>query len=301
MELRGKVALVTGANGFVGSRVAKRLMEEGVRVRGLYRRPEARAELEHLGVEPVPGDILDAGALRAAARGTHFVVHAAAVVGASMEEARRINIEGTRLMLEAAREAGSERFIQISTIAVYDAFDRERIDEDAPLLTQGEPYSFTKAEADRVVFDAIAHGLKAVILRPACVFGAHPTSAWGTRIPHAILAGQFPLAHGGKSHMSYVHVDNLADAVVSALRTEAALGQAFNIVDGFITWRRYADLFTSAPLPELPPGQGRHFMASRSVLSNEKAQRILGYTARHSYEAAVREMLQALAAESRAG
>ncbi len=296
MELRDEVVLVTGANGFVGSRVARRLREAGLRVRGLYRRPEARAELERLGVEPVQGDVTDAPALRAAMEGVRFVVHCAAKGSPDLEESRRVNVEGTVRVLEAARAAGCARFVHISTMAVYERLSRDVVDEDTPLVTQGSPYAVTKADAERAVFDAMAHGLPAVILRPPCVLGAHPTSTWGEKVPRAILAGQYALGGDGSGHMGYVHVDNLAEAVVRALRTEAAVGQAFNIVDGHVTWRHYADAFTREPLPSLPLEESPPHFRFKGSFSHAKAVRVLGYAPWHSYEEALREIHQWLAA-----
>src|SRR5262245_16438197 len=105
MELSGKVALITGATGFVGRRTAQRLMLEGMRVRGLVRR---LVELPDL--ECYLGDITDAATVAPAAVGAHVVVHCAAVLHrATRVEAMRVNVEGTRIVLEAARQAGCER------------------------------------------------------------------------------------------------------------------------------------------------------------------------------------------------
>lgn len=82
MELRDKVALVTGANGFVGTYVARRLLEEGMRVRALVRSPEAAAELQRMGVEVPVGELTDRGAQEVAVRGVNVVVHAAATASA---------------------------------------------------------------------------------------------------------------------------------------------------------------------------------------------------------------------------
>src|SRR5215471_16410519 len=107
MELPGKVALITGATGFVGRRTAQRLVLEGMHVRGLVRRPVEFPELE-----PYLGDITNAATMAPAAVGVHVVVHCAAVLHrATREEAMRVNVEGTRIVLEAALQAGCARFI----------------------------------------------------------------------------------------------------------------------------------------------------------------------------------------------
>jgi nucleoside-diphosphate-sugar epimerase len=106
VESQGKVALVTGANGFVGSFITRRLREAGLRVRALVRRPEVEAEVAALGAEPVRGDATDLGSLRAAVEGTHVVVHCAASASQDLTEALRVNVSGTEALLEAQRVLG---------------------------------------------------------------------------------------------------------------------------------------------------------------------------------------------------
>jgi nucleoside-diphosphate-sugar epimerase len=113
MELPGQVARMTGATGFVGRRTAQRLMLAGMRVRGLVRRL-----VELPGLERSLGDSTDAATVAPAAVGAHVVVHGAAVLHrATRAEAMRVNVEDTRIVLEAARHAGCERLIHLSTMS----------------------------------------------------------------------------------------------------------------------------------------------------------------------------------------
>jgi nucleoside-diphosphate-sugar epimerase len=294
METPHKEVLVTGANGFVGSFVTRRLVEEGVRVRALVRRPEAAREVEALGAWPVLGDVTDAPSLRTAIQGVHWVVHCAATATDDLAEARRVNVEGTAALLEAARDAGCERFVHISTLGVYDQDAGDVIDEDTPLVTQGRAYSVTKAEGDRRVLAAMSQGLPAVILRPPVILGVHPTSTWGHIVPRAIAAGRFSLAGDGSGQLGYVHVRNLAEAVVLCLRSEAAVGQAFNVVDGQTSWRHYAEHFSSGPLPSIPEETAPPHLRFHGRISGEKLRRVLGYVPRHGFEEVMRETQQAL-------
>jgi nucleoside-diphosphate-sugar epimerase len=294
MPQQEKVALVTGANGFVGSFVTKRLREEGIRVRALARRPEAEAEVRALDAEPVRGSMTEAASLREALSGTHYVVHCAATGSDDMAEAMAINATGTATLVEAARASGCERFVHISTLAVYDLEGREVIDESTPRVTGGWPYAASKAEAERHVFEAMHQGLPAVILRPPAILGVHPTSTWGHKVPQSIASGRFAVAGTGEGHFFYVHVRNLAEAVVLSLRSQAAVGQAFDIVDGHVTWRHYAEHFRAGPLATMPEAQAPAFMRTRARFPGEKARRLLGYAPRDSFEEVMRETQQAL-------
>jgi nucleoside-diphosphate-sugar epimerase len=297
MELRDKVVLVTGANGFVGSYGVRRLREEGMRVRALVRRPEAQAELERWGVETLLGEFTDPRAQERAVQGAHAVVHCVATDATVLAEALRVNAEATRTLAEAALAAGCERFVHISTIAVYTLGGREdAVGEDSPLVTQGDPYAVSKAEAERLLSTVAARGLKTVVLRPAVILGVHPTSIWGTKVPKIIAAGQFPQVDGGQSTMGYLHVSTLAEAMVRALRVDAAAGQAFNIADGHTRWHRYLDFFRKGPLPEVPSDKAPAFLSFRGSISLDKAQRVLGLTPRDIFESSMAEIVRALPA-----
>lgn len=288
MEIRGATALVTGANGFVGSRLAKRLLAEGVKVRAIARRPGEVAEITGAGGEEVVGDFADASTAKKAATGVDLVVHCAATGGPDLDATRAVNTTGTRTMLAAAKSARVKRFLQISTVAVYDlTSDPELVDEDAALKTEGDPYGITKAEADVAVFEAIASGLPATILRPTAILGVHPTSTWAVKIPSRVREGKLPLPADGRNTWSWVHVENLGDAVLLALGNDAALGRAYNVVDGHSTWRSFTDdirrwfaapPLTSRPREELVPGQ---YWTGR--FASDRLRRELGWTPRLSY------------------
>jgi nucleoside-diphosphate-sugar epimerase len=296
MELRDKVVFVTGANGFVGTHVCRRLADEGMRVRALVRSPEAAAELQRMGVGARVGELTDEGAQAAVVRGAFAVVHTAATPAEDMAEARRVNVEATAMLVEAAIAAGCERFVHISTVSVYPLRERSgEVDEGSPMVTSGDAYSVSKAEADKVASAAADRGLFTVILRPAVILGVHPRSFWGTIFPKLIAEGKFAHVDEGRTRLGYLHVSSLVDAVVASLRTEdeRVKGQAFNIVDGHAEWRRYTQPFIQSPLPSLSPDQLPGFLSFRGSFSNEKAQRLLGFAPRDIFDSSLEEIVRA--------
>jgi nucleoside-diphosphate-sugar epimerase len=289
MELPGKVALITGATGFVGRRTAQRLVLEGMRVRGLARR---LVELPDL--ECSLGDITDAATVAPAAVGAHVVVHCAAVLHrATRAEAMRVNVEGTRIVLEAARQAGCARFIHLSTMSAHAVEGSDVVDEATPLRQAGDAYGESKALAEQAVWAAAAQGLRVTVLRPPAILGVAPTAYWSVRMAYRIAAGDLALPGDGLATLPYVHVDNLIDAILLALRADTAVGQAYNIIDGQTTWRAHTEYFRrwlgvgplpSMPLEAVPPGY-----RWRGRCSGEKATRELGYSPRVTYAEAMAE------------
>lgn len=294
MELRDKVVLVTGANGFVGSYIAQRLLAEGMRVRAVVRKPEARPELERAGVEVLLGDITDVRVQEAAVRGAHCVVHAAASAAPELAEARRVNAQATSTLAEAALAAGCQRFVHISTVAIYPLRNREGVvEEAAPMITGGDSYGRTKAEAEQALSAVAAKGLSTVVLRPAVILGVHPTSTWGAVFPPFIAEGKFPHVNDGQTTMGYLHISSLTEAVVLALRGDQAAGHTFNIVDGHVPWNQYTRFFARGPLPSHDADQVPEFLSFRGSFSNEKAQRVLGFVPRDVFESSMAEIVRA--------
>lgn len=285
-----KLALITGAAGFVGSRIARRFLQEGMSVRALDQRPIDAAE-----VEARVGDVTDPGVARRAIEGTELVVHCAAVISGPPDETMRVNVEGTRVLLEAAIEAGCERFLYMSTFAVYALDDRAVVDESTPFLHDGPAFPLSRVRAEQAVWAAAGvRGLPVTVLRAPNILGVHPTSTWSVLLAQRILKGEFALRGDGSASFPYAHVDNLVEAVLAAIRTERAVGQAYNIVDGQTTGREYTDRFCHwLGLSPLPVGQ--EVVPWRGRLSGAKAERELGYVARVSYEEAMLEIERDLA------
>ncbi|HEY6221065.1 MAG TPA: NAD(P)-dependent oxidoreductase [Candidatus Eisenbacteria bacterium] len=259
MKSPGTTVLVTGATGFVGSRVALRLAALGPRVRAIVRRAGAAPDLASAGIEEIEGDFVDRDVARRAAVGVDLVVHCAATSGPDLEPVRRVNAKGTRSVVDAALAAGCRRYVHISTCSVYRTDGLALVDEDAPLKETGDPYGVTKAEADRVVLDSAAGGLHSVILRPGAILGVHPTSTWAIKMPARVRDRQIKLTIDGMNTVPYVHVEDLVDAVLLALGSENATGRVYNVVDGHMTWKDYTDeirgWFGTAPLEVVPKDQ----------------------------------------------
>lgn len=292
----GRLCLVTGASGLLGSRVARRLAAEGARVRALVRQSGPLYGLGRVPLEPVLGDLTDAEAVLRAAAGAAVIVHCAGALASHPERAHQVNVGGTRNLLEAGLAMGCERFVFVSTAAVYDAQGRTRLDEGTPLVTGGENlYAASKVEAECLVKAAGEQGLGVTILRPPAILGAHPSSYWGTYEINQIRGGS--IARGWSSAFAYVHVENMAEAVLLALRSPHAEGEVFNIVDGHVGTLEYNNEIRG--WLGMPPLQKLN--APAVEMDGTRAASVLGYAPRATYAEAMAEMRQFLAAEGECG
>lgn len=170
--------LVTGATGHIGNVLVRQLLARGEAVRALIPRGENRAPLTGLDLEAVEGDVLDPASLRAALRGVDRVFHLAGVISIMPGPdslVRRVNVEGTRNMLEAARQARIRKFIYTSSIHAVQRSAEGVIDESLPYDPHnpyGE-YDRSKAEATLLVQRAAEAGLEAVIACPTGAIGPY--------------------------------------------------------------------------------------------------------------------------------
>jgi nucleoside-diphosphate-sugar epimerase len=213
--------LVTGATGFVGGRLARQLRTAGHDVVTVARDPARARDLKALGVEVHRGDITDRGSLVAPTRGADGVFHCAAwyKVGArDKKPAVAINVEGTRNVLEAARDAGVARIVYTSTLAVFGDTDSKLVDESyfdaGPFLSE---YDRTKWLAHyEVAVPLMKKGLPLVIVQPGVVYGPGDTSSMGATL-RLYLRGRLPVAPAGTA-FCWAHVDDVAEGHVLAMQ-----------------------------------------------------------------------------------
>ena len=242
---RGRV-LVTGATGFIGSRVAEVLaLRDGWDVRAVVHNPGNASRLARLPVEMVQADLRSDADVQRIVHGCDAVVHCA--IGTAWGQRREIfavTVDGTRKLAEAALRAGVQRLIHFSTMSVYgdDSQMQGVLEELNPVRpTRGNEYGESKAQAERIIQRAAARGLSACIFRPARVFG--PFSRIFVVNPlSAIKQGGFEWLGSPDVPCDMVYVDNLVEAVVQALEAgdSAVRGQCFNIGDGDpMTWREF--------------------------------------------------------------
>lgn len=243
--------LVTGAGGFLGTAVVRRLLAHGQRpVRCLVRRTDAARRLEALGeeasggsVECVVGDMRSRPALEAALEGVDCVYHLAAVMKGSFPEMVMGTVVGTRDLLEAMdARAPRARLVLVSSFAVYGTAGLPAgalVDETAPLeplAAQRGGYAWSKLRQERLVFEhAQQSGRDVVVLRPGVVYG--PGGPVFSPRVGVQLPGLF-LHLGRRNLIPLTYVDNCAEAVVVAGRNAASAGAVYNVVDD--------DLVTSA-------------------------------------------------------
>ncbi len=253
--------LVTGANGFVGAALCRKLTERRDTVRGLVRKTSDLTLLEGLPVQLVVGSLEDASSLAEAVGGSEVVYHVAASVTdwGTPEAFRRVNVEGTRSVLEAAVVAGVRRFVLVSSVAVHSFIGARDMDEDAPQFPTRFPYCQSKREAEDLV--RAAHRscrIETVIVRPGDVYGPGDRVSL-LKMAGMLESGRMGLIAGGKRLGAFTYVENLADGLVLAGAIKSAAGEAFVITDGIeLTWRDYfrkltAELDLPGPRFSVPP------------------------------------------------
>ncbi len=225
----GSSVLVTGATGFTGSLLTRRLVARGAHVTALVRPGSSVAHLSDAGVTWVRGEISDGDLIAEAMRGKQYVFHVAAAyrrVGLSEDEYRRVHVTSTmRLAERAARVAGFKRFVHVSTIGVHGSISDPPANELSP-LRPGDAYQRTKAAAESWIRDfAAAEGLPCTIMRPCGIYGPGDRRLW--KLFRIVQLGVFPIVGRGRHLYHLIHVEDLVTALMLAAVHPNAIGESF--------------------------------------------------------------------------
>jgi nucleoside-diphosphate-sugar epimerase len=248
-------ALVTGATGFIGGRLAEVLVDRGVDVVGLVRRWGGASRLARLPVQMVGGDVLDFASVRRAMQGADTVFHCAMDFRVEGKAHRRSAVAGTENVLKAALEAGVSRVVHLSSAAVHGLGPRAGTDvsEDGLLRKTGHAYCDGKIDAEAVALDLCRRrGLPVAVLRPTLVYG--PFGFFSALPARLARQGRLLLVNGALGTCNALYVDNLIQAMLLAATREEAVGEVFNVSDSrTVQWSEFLEAHAAAVSPEMVP------------------------------------------------
>ncbi|HRE49561.1 MAG TPA: NAD-dependent epimerase/dehydratase family protein [Aggregatilineales bacterium] len=256
-----KTALVTGANGFLGSVLVRRLRREGISVRALCRDPHKGDHLAALGAEVIRGDIQLPATLETPMRGCDVVFHAAAV-HSSAATSYNVNVIGTQNVVTAARTAKVGRLVHVSSVAVYGYHIAGDVTEETPMRpSPNDYYTQSKALGEQVLWhEARRGGLPTVSIRPAFIYG-EGSAFWSRGLYRLVATRRAPMVNQGRGNAHPIFVEDVVDLLITSATHPNAPGNAFNAApDPAPTWADYLGHYariagkdTSKAYVNLPP------------------------------------------------
>jgi UDP-glucose 4-epimerase len=307
--------LVTGGAGFIGSHIARTLIERGEHVRVLDNlstgREENLAVLEGQ-AEIVRGDLRDLETVRAAVAGVEVVFHQAALASVPRSVADplttlAVNVTGSQHVLLAARDAGVRRVVYASSSSVYGNTPTLPKQEDMPPHPMS-PYALHKLSAELLCgIHTRVYGLETVALRYFNVFGPRqdPKSEYAAVIPRfvtALLTGQRPIVFGdGEQTRDFTYIDNVVRANLLAADALEASGQAMNIGCGDrislnAMLRLAGEVLGMAPDPEYRDARTGDVRDSLADIT--RARRLLGYEPAIAFREGLARTIEAMRASA---
>jgi UDP-glucose 4-epimerase len=332
MARDGLTVAVTGPTGDLGLAIVAALERSRRvgRVVGMARRPFDPAERGWRKTEYRRGDVTDAGSVRALVKGADAVVHLAFAILSAGDATRRLNVEGSRRVFEAAARAGVERICYASSVAAY-GFHEDNPDwltEDVPPRGSPEqPYSEQKAEVERVLREVLQRRRRTVAytFRP-CVVAGPDARTLLEEIPYYRLSDAMPAAAARLlaampvlkpvipdpgTRFQLVHEDDVASAFLAGVLGKGQPGPYNLAGDGTLTLRDLADAlgWYSVPVPGLAldataevvtrlpllPARVRwmHTLRKPVLMKTDRARRQLGWRPRHTSRATLRQTVEA--------
>ncbi len=264
---------VTGGSGFVGRNLIRRLRKERLPVAALARSESAANTIAALGATPARGDLLDQEMLVEHLRGCDTVFHAAALVEEWGPRAlyQQVNVEGTRILLQAAAEAGVRTFVLVGTEAVFADGQQSlaMLDETVPIPANPLPrYPESKAAAERLTLAANTEAMRCVCVRPRLVWGNDDTSVLPKLIA-AVQDGRWVWPDHGLALTSTTHVENVCEGLLLAARYGRG-GEAYFVTDGEpVTYREFFTRLLSTRGVTMPEKSVPIWMAQAFATSME--------------------------------
>lgn len=305
--------LVTGASGFTGSHLARRLVADGEKVVAFVRPTSRVDELKRAGVECRVVDLCDRDSVERHFDGVTRVYHVAAAFRTEhpdLAEFFRVNVEATRNLLLVAQATGVERFVHCSTVGVQGEIERPPASEEYR-FQPGDHYQQSKLEGELLAREFGRAGLPVSVVRPVGIYG--PGDRRFLKLFRPIARGRFVMIGTGETLYHLTYIDDLVEGFLLAGTRPGAVGEVFTIGgEGYTTLRRLVEMIADAlrvPHPKLrvpyapvylasvacervgralrvnPPLYPRRveFFAKDRAFDISKARRLLGFAPRVDY------------------
>jgi nucleoside-diphosphate-sugar epimerase len=237
------VVAITGAHGLVGGAVARAFAARGYGVRGLVRTPGRPAPVSDGWQEHV-GDLTDPASLRGLCDGADTVVHTAAIVSDWDREEIfwRINRDGTRTLLDEAQRSGVRRFVYVSTADVFGFRTDIEIDEAAPKQCPPYPYSLSKLEGERLVWQRSGRQIEVSVIYPTWVFGPGDRHLV-PELVDGLRTRQMVYFDRGRTPLELTYSENLGEAIALVATSDEAAGEDYIVGDEYgATFGDFLDL-----------------------------------------------------------
>jgi nucleoside-diphosphate-sugar epimerase len=247
--------LVTGATGFTGGALARRLVQEGAQVTAFVRSMQRAEPLRQLGVECKPVDITNAAEVLREFKPFDRVYHIAALFRTEESDLSvftKVNVDATRNLLEASRQVGIGRFVHCSTVGVQGRIDDPPATETYRFHPE-DHYQQTKLEGEQLAREYFAAGLPGAVVRPAGIYG--PGDTRFLKVFRGIKNGWFVIIGTGQTLYHFTYIDDLIDGILLAGNHPRAVGEVFTIGGAHhVTMREFVDTVADTlgkPRPKL--------------------------------------------------